>query len=182
MVAIGSSAACSRSPLIRRGAGSGSPFSARGVIVGELAVIDGGRDRHPCLRCRDCDLSFVSETEFEERATEHPKIFRYLVIVLASRLREADEAMAATSFMTVKARLARAVLEVAGYLGEDDGTGRVLIQHKISQEDLAAMAGVARENVSRVLGEWKRRKLVEILSSGHYCIHDLAALKRQIET
>jgi Crp-like helix-turn-helix domain len=54
-----------------------------------------------------------------------------------------------------------------GMPGEDAGAGRVLIRHKIGQSDLAAMAGVARENVSRVLSDWKRRDLVT-RSSGFY--------------
>ena len=89
-----------------------------------------------------------------------PEINRYLVNVLAARLRDADEATAAASFLTVKARVARALLELAKHLGEDAGAGRILIRHKIGQGDLAAMAGVARENVSRVLTQWKRQKIV----------------------
>jgi len=65
------------------------------------------------------------------------------VNVLALRLRETDEAVAADSFLTVKAP--RALLELTEYLGEDAGAGRVLIRHKISQSDLAAMAGTARK-------------------------------------
>ena len=60
-------------------------------------------------------------------AALHPEIYGYLVTVLASRLRETDEALAATSFLTVKARLARALLELAELLGEDHGSGRILI-------------------------------------------------------
>jgi hypothetical protein len=48
----------------------------------------------------------------------------------------------------------------------------------MTQNDLAAMAGVARENVSRVLTDWKKRKIV-VRSSGYYCLYDVAALKRK---
>ena len=41
------------------------------------------------------------------------------------------------------------------------------------------MAGVARENVSRVLNDWKRRKIIT-WSSGYYSL-DIAALKRKAE-
>jgi CRP/FNR family transcriptional regulator, cyclic AMP receptor protein len=99
------------------------------------------------------------------------------VNVLALRLRETDRAVAADSFLTVKARLARALLELTEYLGKNAGAGRILIRHKINQSDLAAMAGVARENVSRALSDWKRRGLVS-RSSGFYCLNDIAILKR----
>jgi CRP-like cAMP-binding protein len=41
-----------------------------------------------------------------------------------------------------------------------DKRGAILIPRMINQEDIAAMAGVARENTSRILSEWERRKLV----------------------
>ena len=89
--------------------------------------------------------------------------------------------MAASSFLTIKARLARALLELGKHVGQDDGTGRVVIRHKISQSDLAAMAGVARENVSRVMSDWKRNKVVT-RSSGLYCLSDIATLKRKMDS
>jgi len=48
----------------------------------------------------------------------------------------------------------------------------------MTQNDLAAMAGVARENVSRVLSDWKGLKIVT-RSAGFYRVHDLAALRRK---
>jgi hypothetical protein len=42
------------------------------------------------------------------------------------------------------------------------------------------MAGIARENVSRILNDWMRVKLVTRLS-GYYCLENLAKLKREID-
>jgi CRP/FNR family cyclic AMP-dependent transcriptional regulator len=151
-----------------------------GAIAGELSVIDGGPRSASVLAVKECDLSFVSRAAFEEYAQQHPEIYRYLLEVLAARLRETDEAVAAASFMTVKSRLARALLELAKVLGEEDASGHVLIRHKIKQTDLAVMAGIARENVNRALSDWKRRKVV-IKSTGYYCLQDIATLKRSVD-
>ena len=148
-----------------------------GAIVGELAMLDEGPRSASVFAVRDCELSFISRGEFEERTIRHPEIYQYLVNVLATRLRQTDEAMAASSFMTIQARLARALLELGKHVGEDDGAGRIVIRHKISQSDLAAMAGVARENVSRVMSDWKRNKVIT-RSSGLYCLIDITTLKR----
>src|SRR5215831_10710406 len=148
-----------------------------GSIVGELAIIDGHSRSASIIAVKDCQLSFISRAYFEECMKQHPEINRYLVNVLAGRLRDADEAAAAASFLPVKARVARALLELTKHLGEDAGAGRILIRHKIGQGDLAAMAGVARENVSRALSDWKRRDLVT-RSSGLYCLNDITTLKR----
>ena len=148
-----------------------------GAIVGELAVLDEGPRSASVFAVRECELSFISRRVFEERTIRHPGIYQYLVNVLATRLRQTDEAMAASSFMTVQARLARALLELGKHIGQDDDAGRVVICHKISQSDLAAMAGVARENVSRLISDWKRNKVIT-RSSGFYCLIDTTTLKR----
>jgi CRP-like cAMP-binding protein len=152
-----------------------------GAIVGELAIIDGGPRSASVFAVRDCELSFISRAVFKERTNRHPEIYQYVINVLATRLRRTDEAMAATSFLTVKARLARALLELGRHVGQDDGTGRVVIRHKISRSDLAAMAGVARENVSRVMSDWKQNQVIT-RSSGLYCLSDIATLKREVDT
>jgi CRP/FNR family transcriptional regulator len=148
-----------------------------GAIVGEFAMLDGGPRSASVFAVRDCELSFISREEFEERTRRHPEIYQYLINVLITRLRRTDEEMAAISFMTVQARLARALLELGKHVGQDDGAGRIVIQHKISQSDLAAMAGVARENVSRVMSDWKRSNVVT-RSSGLFCLNDIATLER----
>jgi CRP/FNR family cyclic AMP-dependent transcriptional regulator len=125
-------------------------------------------------------LSFISRNAFLGCLREYPEIYGDLVSTLVSRLREADEAMAAASFLTVKARVARALLELAEHLGRETESGRIVILHKIRQSDIAAMAGVARENVSRTLTELKRRGLIS-QSTSYYFINDTRKLLRETE-
>jgi CRP/FNR family transcriptional regulator, cyclic AMP receptor protein len=152
-----------------------------GEIAGELAMIDGRPRSASVFALKDCELSFISRKDFEKCTRQNPEICGYLASVLAARLRETDEALAAASFLTVKARLARALLELAEFLGEERRSGRILIRHKIKRSDLAAMAGVAAENVSRVMNDWLQSHVVT-RSSGYYCLEDIAALKSQVRS
>jgi hypothetical protein len=73
----------------------------------------------------------------------------------------------------------RALLDLAKAFGHEVGGGRIVIQ-KISQSDIADMAGIARENVSRILNKWMRLKLVTRLS-GYYCLESAAKLEKEID-
>src|SRR5258708_30061610 len=117
-----------------------------GSIVGELAIIDGGPRSATVVAIRDCKLSFISREAFVTCLREYPEIYSDLVSTLVSRLREADDAMAAASFLAVKARVARALLELAEHLGRETDSGRIVIFHKIRQTDNASMADVAPAN------------------------------------
>jgi CRP-like cAMP-binding protein len=149
-----------------------------GAIVGELAVIDGAPRSASVTAIRESKLTFVSRADFEAFCEAHPQIYRHISILLARRLREVDGTVAAASFLSLKGRTARAVLNLAEAFGKDVGQGRILIRQKLSQSDLAAIAGIARENVSRILQDWMRRSLISRLA-GYYCLEDKAALERE---
>jgi CRP/FNR family transcriptional regulator, cyclic AMP receptor protein len=155
-------------------------FLGPGHIVGELSIIDGLPRSASVVAVRPTSLSYLSRAAFEEFAQKHPEIYKSLVTLLAARLRETDGAIAVGSFLPVKGRVACALLELAADFGQDVGSGRIVIRQKIGQSDLAAMAGIARENVSRILNDWKRRKLISRLS-GYYCLEDKAKLESEAE-
>jgi len=155
-------------------------FLGAGHVVGELSIIDGLPRSASVVAVRPTSLSFLSRAAFEEFAKSDPEIYKSLVTLLAARLRETDFAIAAGSFLPVRGRVACTLLELAEDFGQDVGSGRIVIRQKIDQRDLAAMAGIARENVSRVLNVWKRRKLISRLS-GYYCLEDTAKLQGEAE-
>jgi CRP-like cAMP-binding protein len=155
-------------------------FLGPGAIVGELSIIDGLPRSASVVAVRESTLHLLSRAAFENFARKHPEVYKSLVALLAARLRETDAVVAAGSFLPLRGRVACTLLELAQDFGQDVGSGRVVIRQKIGQSDLAAMAGIARENVSRILNDWKRRKLVSRLS-GYYCLENKAKLQHEAE-
>jgi CRP/FNR family transcriptional regulator, cyclic AMP receptor protein len=151
-----------------------------GSVLGELSMIDGGPRSASVTALRDSKLRFVGRAAFEVFGQARPDLYRHVATLLARRLRDTDEALVATNFLSVKGRVARSLLSLADAFGRDLGQGRTLIRQKVSQSDLAAMAGIARENVSRVLHDWSSRSVVSRLA-GYYCLENVAALKRELE-
>lgn len=151
-----------------------------GSLVGDLAIIDGLPRSASVTALRDCKLRFLSRAAFEKFAAAEPAIYKYLLIVLAARLRDTDQIVAAGSFLPLKGRVARALVDLAHAFGKDVGGGRIVIRQKLSQTDIASMAGIARENVSRIMNEWIRAKVVTRLS-GYYCLEDPKKLRREID-
>jgi CRP/FNR family transcriptional regulator, cyclic AMP receptor protein len=82
--------------------------------------------------------------------------------------------------LTAKGRVAYALLELADSLGEKTDSGRIVIPHMISQKDLAALAGVARENTNRILRNWQQQKLI-VKSAKTYRIEDIKRLEREVD-
>ena len=78
-----------------------------GAIVGELSMIDGTPRSATVSALRESKLSFVSRASFEAFGASNPDVYRHVMILLARRLRDTNGALAATSFLSVKGRVAR---------------------------------------------------------------------------
>jgi CRP/FNR family cyclic AMP-dependent transcriptional regulator len=155
-------------------------FLGPGAIVGEMSIIDQLPRSANVVAVRPAVLSFVSRTDFEDFAKIHPDVYKCLVALLAARLRETDITIAAGTFLPVRGRIARTLLELAKEFGQYVGSGRIVIHQKIRQTDLAAIAGVSREHVNRILNDWKRCELVNQLN-GYYCIENKVQLQKEAQ-
>jgi CRP-like cAMP-binding protein len=151
-----------------------------GSVVGELSMIDGAPRSASVTALRDSKLCFVSQADFDAIGRSSPQIYREVMKMLARRLRDTNNALAASSFLSAKGRVARTLLNLAEAFGKDVGNGRILIRQKVNQSDLAAMAGIARENVSRVLQNWTKHAMVSRLA-GYYCIEKKGSIQREAE-
>ena len=98
---------------------------------------------------------------------------------MTARLREANYTIASLAFLRVKGRVARALLELAENSASRPTSGAILIPRMFHQRDLAAMAGVARENVNWILSDFERKRLVT-KSAGSFQIDDKAKLEREV--
>jgi len=155
-------------------------FAGPGAIVGELSVIDRLPRSASVIAVRNAALGFLSRARFEDFAKKQPEVYQSLVTLLATRLRETDVTIAAGTFLPLRGRVACTLLELADNFGKEVGRGHIVVHQKISQKDLAAMAGISRESVSRILNDWKRRKLISRLS-GYYSIENKAKLQKEAE-
>lgn len=142
-----------------------------GSIVGEMAMIDALPRPATVAAIIDCQLVFVSAAAFRACLRDHPEMYRHLVSTLVAHLRQAYEEAVAASFLTVKARVARALLQFAEYLGQEIDHDWIELVHRVPQNDVASLAGVARESVSRTLSDWSRRGVISKRSPHRYVIH-----------
>ncbi len=130
-----------------------------GDIFGELAMLDGEVRSASVEALSDGELLALPAGEVRALLARHPEISVKLVAALVRRLRAANERIARQSFQTVPSRVAgvlsQLVSEEAPRAGE---RGEVTI--RMTQADLAQLAGTSRESVSRFLAELERAGVV----------------------
>ena len=143
-------------------------------------MIDGAPRSASVTTSATSKLCFISQVDFDAIAKSSPEIYRHVMKLLARRLRDTNNVLAASSFLSVKGRVARALRALLRRSAKTLGTGAFSSSRKSIRSDLAAMAGIARENVSRVLKDWTEHAMVSRLA-GYYCLEKKDAIQREAE-
>ncbi len=127
-----------------------------GTLIGELALLDDESRSATVTALRPCRLLHLTKSAFFRLGDANPTIYRLALRLLARRLRDTNESVVAQGSVTVQGRVARAFASLAEGLGAPQAGGRILLAQRVTQSDIAGMAGVARENASRAINEFLR--------------------------
>jgi CRP-like cAMP-binding protein len=146
-----------------------------GDIFGELAMFDDERRSATVEAIEDLDVVAILGADMRRLMHSHPDIAVKLVIGLGRRLRAANERLAGQSFQTVQSRVATVLAQLVQQ-ARDEGAdeGEVLI--RITQADIAQLAGSSRESASRFLAVLERAGVVS-QGRGKIQVHDPDALQ-----
>jgi len=132
-----------------------------GDIFGELAMLDGEARSASVEALSDCELLALPASDVRALLRGSAEITVKLVTALTRRLREANERISRQSFQTVPSRVAgvlsQLIAEEAAPLEGRDG-----VTIRMTQADLAQLAGTSRESVSRFLAVLERAHVVRV--------------------
>jgi CRP/FNR family transcriptional regulator, cyclic AMP receptor protein len=149
-----------------------------GDIFGELAMFDDERRSATVEAMDELHAFAVMSAEMRRLLREHPDIAVKLVISLGRRLREANERLSRQSFQTVQSRVAVVLRQLVDQArSEGAGDGDVLV--RITQADIAQLAGSSRESASRFLAVLERAGVIT-QGRGRLTVHDPSALDNYV--
>ena len=149
-----------------------------GIMVGALGLMDGQPHSTNAVTLTDCQMVAIQAATFTQVRARHPDVEKSLVSILAGKLRQAADNAAWGGLLDARKRIARSILEFAGLLGEPVGDGRKAIDRAITHGDIAALAFVSREEVTRTLSAWRREGHV-CAAAGQALVIDVEALERR---
>ena len=131
-----------------------------GDIFGELAMLDGEARSASVEALTECQLLALPAGDVRRLLRGSSEITVKLVVALTRRLREANERIARQSFQTVPSRVAGVLSQLIAEEAPLEGRDGVTI--RMTQADLAQLAGTSRESVSRFLATLERAGVVHV--------------------
>jgi CRP/FNR family transcriptional regulator, cyclic AMP receptor protein len=149
-----------------------------GDIFGELAMFDEERRSATVEALDDLEAIAIAGSDMRRLLREHADIAVKLVIALGRRLRDANERLARQSFQTVQSRVAGVLIRLVEQ-ARAEGAGQRDVVLRVTQAEVAQLAGSSRESASRFLAVLERAGIIT-QGRGRITVHDPEALERYI--
>jgi CRP/FNR family cyclic AMP-dependent transcriptional regulator len=140
-----------------------------GDIFGEIAVFDGQARTADAIAEEASELFVLRRKDLMAYLEREPHVALKLIPLLCQRIRSVSERMEEAVLLPVEARLARRLCDLAADFGSDV---------RISQEQLGAYVGAARETVNRQLQEWRQQGILEV-GRGRVLVLNASRLKAE---
>jgi CRP-like cAMP-binding protein/CheY-like chemotaxis protein len=103
----------------------------------------------------DSLLCLIPKDQLEQLLNMYPIVAREFIKLLSNNIREKEEQLLQLAYHSVRKRMAEAMIRLSRQHTNEAES------FKISREDLAAMAGMATETVSRTLSDFKDEGLID---------------------
>jgi CRP-like cAMP-binding protein len=126
-----------------------------GDSFNDVAVFDGGPNVASATAMTPVALYGINKTDVGVIIRDHPQVAANVTRVLAERVRHFASLVEDFSFRNVLSRVAKLLLEYAG-------NGRKAERPRLTQQEMAAMVGTAREIVGRSLRALEEKGAIRI--------------------
>jgi CRP/FNR family transcriptional regulator, cyclic AMP receptor protein len=127
-----------------------------GEMFGELSLFDPGPRTSTATAVTDAKLHALSHEKVIPWLKQNPEVSLQLLARLAQRLRRTNEAVGDLVFSDVPGRVAKALIDLGDRFGKTTAEG-LLVNHDLTQEELAQLVGASRETVNKALADFAGR-------------------------
>ena len=127
-----------------------------GEMFGELSLFDPGPRTSTATAVTDAKLLSLSHEKVIPWLKQNPEVSLQLLARLAQRLRRTNEAVGDLVFSDVPGRGAKALIDLGDRFGKTTAEG-LLVNHDLTQEELAQLVGASRETVNKALADFAGR-------------------------
>lgn len=134
-----------------------------GDFLGYTALLEGTPYRETAEALEAAEVASITKDAFEELMNNNPEVMRQFVKLLAGNVHEKEEQLLGLAYNSLRKKVAEALIKLHKKYGQEGGATPAAIH--ISRDNLAALAGTAKESMIRTLGDFRDEGLIDIRDS-----------------
>lgn len=166
---------CKLSKLSANGKDQIVKLVKKGELLGQRSMISEEAANLTAVALEDMEVCFIPKKEVMSFFNTNNQFSMEMMKSICVDLKESDDHMVSMAQKTVKERLAETLLYLEDEFGRDETDNTLRIQ--LSREELAGLIGTATESCIRLLSEFNKNGLVELVGK-KIVLKDKSKLKR----
>lgn len=129
-----------------------------GDFFGYMAMLESTSYKETAETLEDTELAIIPKEDFEQLINNNKDVMQKFIKLLANNVTDMEQQLLRLAYNSLRKKVADALLTI--YAKYSDGNKNFKID--ISRENLANIAGTAKESVIRTLSDFKDEKLINI--------------------
>lgn len=147
-----------------------------GEFLGYKALLEEGTYQDEAEAITPAELAVIPRSDFEALVYSNMDVMRKFLRLLTANISESEQHLLGLAYNSLRKKVADALLYLYRKYNPDKTPGFSL---DIGRDNIAAIAGVAKESLIRTLGDFRDEQLIRI-EEGSIMIENLAKLERMV--
>jgi DNA-binding response OmpR family regulator len=135
---------------------------SEGDFVGYTAMLENVNYRECAEALEDTEVAVIPRFEFEEVLRSNPSLMKKFIEMLAENINERENKLLATAYNSLRKKVADTLVMINEKYNKEKKEGYFI---DLSRDNLASIAGVAKESLIRTLSDFKNENLISLVGS-----------------
>lgn len=131
----------------------------KGDFFGYNALLEGGSYQDYAEAMEDSRIAMIPQQDFEQLIGSNPEVMGRFIKLLCKEMVEKEQQLISLAYSSLRKKVAEALLLLER---KYNASGNKNFTIDISRENLAAVAGVAKESLIRTLGDFRDEQLITL--------------------
>jgi CRP-like cAMP-binding protein len=130
-----------------------------GDFMGYIPLLEGSAYKENAEAIEETELAIIPRKDFEELTHSNVQVLKKFIQLLASNIVEKEAQLLSIAYNSLRKKVADALMFITQKYNRANSE---MFSIDISRDNLAAIAGVAKESLIRTLGDFRDEKLITI--------------------
>ncbi|ANI89831.1 transcriptional regulator [Arachidicoccus ginsenosidimutans] len=133
-----------------------------GDFLGYMALLEGTTYKETAEALEETELAIIPKSEFDALLGSNPAVMKKFIGILAGNIYDNEERLLSTAYNSLRKKVADTLVTLYKKYNTTNSADFCI---DLSRENLAAIAGVAKESLIRTLSDFKDEKLISLQGS-----------------
>lgn len=139
-----------------------------GDFLGYVSLLEGGNYKETAEALEESEIAIIPKDEFENLLYNNREVMQKFIQMLAKNVTSREEQLIGLAYNSLRKKVAEALVALYKKFNPEENPSFMI---DLSRENLATIAGTAKESLIRTLSDFKEEGLIDIKGGDIQVLH-----------